>query len=56
MMFRIPAARRVIREIVKMYRTGAIFDLPETHDSFVIAHVSEAAAEGRCRRRIRFRI
>ena len=28
-----------------MYRTGAIFDLDETHDSFVIGHVVKKAVQ-----------
>lgn len=39
MMFRMPAARKLIRAIVKAYTSGAIFSLPETHDSYVIQHV-----------------
>lgn len=39
LMFRFPAARRVIREVVKAYRNGSIFMLPEWHDSYVIQHV-----------------
>ena len=47
LMFRIPSARKVIRQIVNMYRTGAIFDLDEWHDSFVIGHVvKKAVAKG----------
>ena len=45
MLFRLPAARRVIRGIVKAYRGGAIFNLPETHDAYVIGHYVEAAAK-----------
>lgn len=45
MMFRMPAARKVIRQIVQMYRTGALFDLKETHDSFVIGHVVRKAVQ-----------
>ena len=39
LMFRMPVARKVIREVVKAYRNGAIFKLPEWHDSYVIQHV-----------------
>src|SRR5690606_17035676 len=38
LMFRMPEARPVIRTIVKAYRGGAIFALPEWHDSYVIQH------------------
>lgn len=39
-MFRMPAARKLIRTVVGSYRGGAIFELPETHDSYVIQHVA----------------
>jgi hypothetical protein len=39
LMWRLPAARRVIDELVAEYRSGAIFQLPQTHDSFVIQQV-----------------
>lgn len=39
LMFRMPSARKVIREVVKSYRNGSIFKLPEWHDSYVIQHV-----------------
>ena len=35
----------MIRGIVKAYRGGAIFNLPETHDAYVIGHYVEAAAK-----------
>lgn len=38
LMFRMPAARAIIRTIVKAYRNGHIFHLPEWHDSYVIQH------------------
>lgn len=39
LMFRMPDARPVINEVVAMYRAGALFQLPEWHDSYVIQHV-----------------
>lgn len=45
LMFRLPNTLAVIDEIVSMYRSGAIFSLPQTHDSYVIQHVVEAAAK-----------
>jgi hypothetical protein len=42
LMLRMPAAREVIDNIVMMYRTGALFQLPEWHDSYVIQHVVTA--------------
>jgi hypothetical protein len=44
LMFRIPGARMVIREIVGAYQSGEIFRLNEWHDSFVIEHYVKAAA------------
>lgn len=44
LMFRMPQARKLIAQIVDCYDSGAIFNLRETHDSFVIQHVAEAAA------------
>jgi hypothetical protein len=38
LMFRMPAAAKLIRTVVRAYREGAIFSLPETHDSYVIQH------------------
>lgn len=42
-MFRLPEARPIIREVVRMYQSEEIFKLPETHDSYVIQQVVEAA-------------
>jgi hypothetical protein len=39
LMFRLPEAAPVIAEILRMYQSGEIFALPQTHDSFVIQHV-----------------
>jgi hypothetical protein len=48
MMFRMPAAQGIIFEILTMYQSGAIFELAEWHDSFVIGHVvNRARKEGR---------
>jgi hypothetical protein len=44
LMFRIPATRVLIREIVAAYQSGEIFQLSEWHDSFVIEHYVKAAA------------
>ena len=38
LMFRLPAAKKLISTVVDAYREGAIFKLPETHDSYVFAH------------------
>jgi hypothetical protein len=38
-MYRMPQARKVIAKLVEMYRSGAVFGLPEQHDSFVLQHV-----------------
>lgn len=43
LMSRLPAMRPIIWEIVAAYQTGAIFRYPETHDSYVIQQVVEAA-------------
>lgn len=43
MMFRLPTARGVLQEVVLAYQTGAIFRYPETHDSYVIQQIVEAA-------------
>lgn len=45
LMFRLPDARAVIDEIITMYRDGGIFQLPQTHDSYVIQHVVESAVK-----------
>ena len=39
LMFRMPAAQKLIRKLVSAYRGGDIFSLPETHDSYVIQHM-----------------
>lgn len=39
LMFRMPAALEIISRLVKQYTSGAIFGLPETHDSYVIWQV-----------------
>lgn len=39
LMFRMPEAREIIRRIVCQYTSGAIFCMPETHDSYVIWQV-----------------
>jgi hypothetical protein len=44
LMFRMPAARKVIKQVVEMYTRGHIFLLPETHDSYVFQHIVEHAA------------
>lgn len=50
MMFRLPSARRLIRRIVTDYQSGAIFRLPQTHDSYVISQVvNRAVARGKIR-------
>lgn len=43
LMFRLPNTIAVIDEIVSMYRSEDIFKLSETHDSYVIQQVVEAA-------------
>jgi hypothetical protein len=35
LMFRMPAAKKLISTVIDAYREGAIFKLPETHDSYV---------------------
>lgn len=45
LMFRLPAALHVIRQIVAAYQTGKIFKLREWHDSYVIEQVVNAAVE-----------
>lgn len=40
---RMPEAQRIIRSLVKLYRTGGLFKLPEWHDSFAIQHVVQSA-------------
>ena len=37
-MFRLPQTSELIRTLVKAYRNGAVFLLPEWHDSYVIQH------------------
>jgi hypothetical protein len=39
LMFRMPEAKRVIKQVVEMYTSGSIFLLPETHDSYVFQHI-----------------
>ena len=38
LMFRMPAARGLIGDVVRAYREGKIFKMPETHDSYVWQH------------------
>jgi hypothetical protein len=45
LMFRMPVGRKIIRNVVTMYRTGALFQLPEWHDSFVLQHVVNAMVQ-----------
>ena len=47
MMFRLPSALQVIRDLVFVYRGGQVFEFAETHDSFVIQRiVNSAVASG----------
>lgn len=39
LMFRMPEALGVIRKLVDMYKSGSVFHLAETHDSFVLQHI-----------------
>jgi hypothetical protein len=43
LMFRMPDARAIIDTIVDVYRTGSVFQFPQTHDSYVINRVVEKA-------------
>lgn len=43
LMFRMPDAQPVIRKLCETYSVGAVFDMRETHDSYVIQQVVEAA-------------
>lgn len=43
LMFRMPAARAVIAQVVETYQTGELFKLREWHDSFVFEHVVKRA-------------
>jgi hypothetical protein len=38
-----PDARAIIDTIVDVYRTGSVFQFPQTHDSYVINRVVEKA-------------
>ena len=43
LMFRLPQAGKIIRQIVTAYQTGQIFKLREWHDSYVIETIVKAA-------------
>lgn len=43
MMFRIPEMKNVIRTIKNTYKTGEVFRFTQTHDSFVIQQIVNAA-------------
>lgn len=43
MMFRLPKMRTLIGELVLTYQMGTVFGYPETHDSYVIQQLVEAA-------------
>lgn len=43
MMWAMPSGRRIIKQIVSCYRTGAVFQMRETHDSYVIQQIVEQA-------------
>jgi len=43
LMFRLPSARRLIQTLKNVYKTGEVFRYAETHDSYVIQQVVNAA-------------
>lgn len=45
LMFRLPGSARLIKTIRRNYKNGLIFNLPETHDSYVIQSIARAAEE-----------
>ena len=45
MLFRLPNAAGLIKTLRNAYKTGEVFNLPETHDSYVIQTVVRAAQQ-----------
>jgi hypothetical protein len=43
LMFRLPCAARLIKTLRQTYKSGQVFKLPETHDSYVIQSIVRAA-------------